>query len=92
MTFFWFNQQGGRLMFYRDHAYGITLDVASVAKQFTELSVTMLIQQGKLALDDDIHKHLPDLPDFGKPITINHLLHHTSGLRDWPARTGSTRW
>jgi len=59
-------------------------DVASVAKQFTGLSVAMLVQQGKFSLDDDIHKHLPDVPDFGKPITINHLLHHTSGLRDWP--------
>ncbi len=59
-------------------------DVASVAKQFTGLSVAMLVQQGKLSLDDDIHKHLPDVPDFGKPITINHLVHHTSGLRDWP--------
>ena len=59
-------------------------DIASVAKQFTGLSVAMLVQQGKLSLDDDIHKHLPDLPDFGKPITLNHLLHHFSGLRDWP--------
>ena len=59
-------------------------DIASVAKQFTGLSVAMLVQQGKLSLDDDIHKHLPDVPDFGKPITINNLVHHTSGLRDWP--------
>ena len=59
-------------------------DVASVAKQFTGLSVAMLVQQGKLSLDDDIHQHLPDVPNFGKPITINNLLHHTSGLRDWP--------
>jgi|SRR5208283_3758501 len=59
-------------------------DVASVAKQFTGLSVAMLIQQGKLSPDDDIRKYLPDVPDFGKPITIGNLLHHTSGLRDWP--------
>ena len=59
-------------------------DLASVAKQFTGLSVAMLVQQGKLSLDDEIHKHLPDLPDFGKPITLNNLLHHSSGLRDWP--------
>ncbi len=61
-----------------------SFDVASVAKQFTGLSVAMLIQQGKLSQDDDIRKHLPDVPDFGKPITIANLLHHTSGLRDWP--------
>jgi CubicO group peptidase (beta-lactamase class C family) len=59
-------------------------DVASVAKQFTGLAVAMLVQQGKLSLDDDIHKYLSDVPDFGKPITINNLVHHTSGLRDWP--------
>ena len=59
-------------------------DVASVAKQFTGLSVAMLVQQGKLSLDDDIHKYLPDVPDFGKPITIKNLIHHSSGLRDWP--------
>ena len=59
-------------------------NVASVAKQFTGLSVAMLVGQGKLSLDDDVHKYLPDVPNFGKPITINHLVHHTSGLRDWP--------
>jgi len=59
-------------------------DVASVAKQFTGLAVAMLIEQGKLSLDDDVRKHLPDVPDFGKPITLGHLVHHTSGLRDWP--------
>src|SRR4030095_15332618 len=59
-------------------------DVASVAKQFTGLSVAMLIEQGKLSLDDDVRKHLPDVPDFGKLITIGHLLYHTSGVRDWP--------
>jgi CubicO group peptidase (beta-lactamase class C family) len=63
-------------------------DVASVAKQFTGLSVAMLVHQGKLSLDDDIRKYLPDVPDFGKPITIGNLLHHTSGLRDWPETLG----
>src|SRR5438874_924176 len=59
-------------------------DVASVAKQFTGLSIAMLVQQGKIALNDDIRKYLSEVPAFGKPITIAHLLHHTSGLRDWP--------
>jgi len=63
-------------------------DVASVAKQFTGLSVAMLIEQGKLSPDDDIRKYLPEVPDFGKPITIRYLLHHTSGLRDWPETLG----
>jgi CubicO group peptidase (beta-lactamase class C family) len=60
-------------------------DVASVAKQFTGLSVAMLVEQGKLSVNDDVHKYLPGVPDFGQPITIQNLLHHTSGLRDWPA-------
>src|SRR5688572_22952208 len=59
-------------------------DVASVAKQFAGLAVAMLIEEGKLSLDDDVRKYLPNVPDFGKPITIGHLIHHTSGLRDWP--------
>jgi CubicO group peptidase (beta-lactamase class C family) len=63
-------------------------DVASVAKQFAGLSIAMLMEQGKLSVDDDIHKHLPDVPDFGKPITLANLLHHTSGLRDWPETLG----
>ena len=71
-----------------EHGIPITprtrFDVASVAKQFTGLAVAMLIDQGKLSLDDDVRKHLPDVPDFGKPITLGNLLFHTSGLRDWP--------
>lgn len=56
--------------------------VASVSKQFTALAITMLADSGKLSLDDDIRLHLPEIPDFGKTITIRHLLHHISGLRD----------
>lgn len=56
--------------------------VASVSKQFTAFAIAMLADQGKLSLDDDIHKYLPEIPDFGKTITIRHLIHHTSGLRD----------
>lgn len=56
--------------------------VASVSKQFTAFAMAMLADQGKLSLNDDIRKYLPELYDFGTPITINHLVHHTSGLRD----------
>lgn len=56
--------------------------VASVSKQFTAYAITLLAQQGKLSLDDEVQKYLPELADFGKKITIRHLLHHTSGLRD----------
>ncbi len=56
--------------------------VASVSKQFTAFAITMLAESGKLFLDDDIRLHLPEIPDFGKTITIRHLIHHISGLRD----------
>ena len=56
--------------------------VASMSKQFTAMSIMLLVQQGKPSLDDDVHRYIPELPDFGKKITIAHLLHHTSGMRD----------
>ena len=56
--------------------------VASVSKQFTAFAINLLADEGKLSLDDDIRKHLPELNDFGEKITIRHLIHHTSGLRD----------
>jgi len=56
--------------------------VASISKQFTAFAIAMLAEQGKLSLDDEIQKYLPEVPDFGKTITIRHLIHHTSGLRD----------
>ena len=58
-------------------------DIASVSKQFAAFAIASLAHDGKLSLDDDIRTHLPDIPDFGNTITIRHLLHHTSGLRDW---------
>jgi CubicO group peptidase (beta-lactamase class C family) len=54
----------------------------SVAKQFTAAAVEILVQEGKLSLDDDIRKYLPEVPNFGKKITLRNLLTHTSGLRD----------
>ena len=56
--------------------------VGSISKQFTAFSILLLAQQGKLSLDDDIRKYIPEVPDFGVPITLRHLLQHTSGLRD----------
>lgn len=56
--------------------------MASVSKQFTAWSIILLARQGKLALDDDIHKYLPWFPDLKEKITIRHLLNHTSGIRD----------
>ncbi len=54
----------------------------SIAKQFTAAAVVLLAQDGKLGLDDDVRKYVPEVPDFGTTITIRHLLTHTSGLRD----------
>jgi len=56
--------------------------VASVSKQFTAMAVMLLVRDGKLSLDDDVRRHLPELPDYKHTITIRHLLQHTSGLRD----------
>jgi CubicO group peptidase (beta-lactamase class C family) len=56
--------------------------VASVSKQFTATAIMLLEREGKLSLDDDIRKYLPEIPDYGTKITIRHLLTHTSGLRD----------
>ena len=62
--------------------------VASVSKQFTAAAVVLLAQQKKLSLDDPVRKYIPELPDFGQSITIRHLIHHTSGLRDQWALLG----
>lgn len=56
--------------------------VASVSKQFTAISVAMLAEEGKLSLDDDVRKHVPELHDYGVKLTVRQLIHHTSGLRD----------
>lgn len=55
----------------------------SVAKQFTAAALVLLQQDGKLNIDDPVRKYIPELPDYGKPLTIRHLLNHTAGLRDW---------
>lgn len=59
------------------------LDTGSMGKQFTAAVVTSLAQEGTLSLHDDIRKYIPELPDYGHTITLRHLFHHTSGLRDY---------
>src|SRR5262245_20298336 len=56
--------------------------VASVSKQFTAMAILLLAKQGKLSLDDRAQKYITELREFDQPITIRHLLSHTSGLRD----------
>lgn len=55
----------------------------SVAKQFTAAALVLLQQDGKLSLDDPVKKYIPEIPDYGSPLTIRHMLNHTAGLRDW---------
>jgi len=67
-------------------------NIASISKQFTAMGIVILAQQGKLSIDDDIRKHLPDLPDFGDVVTIRNMLHHTSGLRSCHAMFALAGW
>ena len=96
-------QQNGKVVFQK--AYGLAsleylvpnttgtqFNTASVSKQFTAMGIVLLHQEGKLSVDDDIHKYVPELPDFGHTITIRHMLHHTSGLRSLHALLGLAGW
>jgi len=56
--------------------------VGSVSKQFTAAGILLLAREGKLSLDDDIRKYLPEMPAYEAPVTVRHLVHHTSGVRD----------
>jgi CubicO group peptidase (beta-lactamase class C family) len=58
-------------------------DIGSVSKQITAMAMLLLAQEHKLSLDDDVRKYLPEIPDYGSTITIRHMLHHTSGLRNY---------
>lgn len=67
-------------------------NMASVSKQFTAASLLLLEQQGKLSMDDDIRKYVPEVPSYGKTITLRMLANHTSGLRDWPELLALAGW
>src|SRR5260370_5086402 len=58
-------------------------DIGSTSKQFTAASILLLEKEGKLSLNDDVRKYVPELPDYGQKVTILQLLNHTSGLRDY---------
>jgi CubicO group peptidase (beta-lactamase class C family) len=61
------------------------IEAGSVSKQFTAAAILLLEQQGKLSLDDDVAKYIPELPEYGKAIPLRYLMHHSSGIRDWGA-------
>jgi len=67
-------------------------ETGSVAKQFTAAAVVLLAIDGKLNLDDPVRKYVPELPDYGSPLTLRHLLTHTSGLREWSTLVALQGW
>jgi CubicO group peptidase (beta-lactamase class C family) len=67
-------------------------DIASVSKLFAGVAIAMLAEQGALSLHEDVRTYIPELPDFGDTIRIEHLVHHTSGLRDWPGTLQMAGW
>jgi len=86
--------QNGRIIYTRGYGMAnLELDVpispqsifyiGSVSKQFVSACIGLLAIQGKLSLDDDIRKFVPEIPEYETPITVRHLIHHTSGMRDY---------
>ena len=67
-------------------------EAGSVSKQFTATAILLLAQDGKLQLDDNVQKYIPELPTYRHPVTIRHLLNHTSGLKDWGALAALGGW
>lgn len=87
------------------HAYGMAdlehnvpntpdtiFEAGSISKQFTAAAILALVQDGRISLSDNIRKYLPEMPDYGTPITVNELLNHTSGLRDWGDEEDLAGW
>lgn len=67
-------------------------NLASVSKQFTAFAVYLLETQGKLSLEDDVRKYIPEIPDYGNTIKIKHLLAHTSGIKDQASLVSLAGW
>jgi len=67
-------------------------EAGSVSKQFTAGAILLLEQQGKLSLDDDVRKYVPELPDYGNKITLRHMMQHKSGLKDWGSIVSIAGW
>lgn len=81
-----------------DLEHGVENDVqtvfeaGSVSKQFTAAALLLLITEGKVSLDEDVRKYIPELPNYDEIITVRHLLNHTSGLRDWGSVASIGGW
>lgn len=86
--------ENGRFIYKRGYGmanleYGIPLTsqsvfrIGSTSKQFTAMCIVLLEEEGQLSLDDNLRDYFPEMPDYAESITIRHLLHHTSGVRDY---------
>jgi len=86
--------RNGRIVFER--AYGMAnlthgipfttetrTNIGSTSKQFTAFALALLADRGELSLDDDVRVHIPELPDLGEPVTLRHLITHSSGYREF---------
>jgi CubicO group peptidase (beta-lactamase class C family) len=95
--------RGGKVVY--SHAWGMAdvergvpyttetiTEAGSISKQFTAAAILLLEQQGKLSLNDDICKYLPEFPNYGPVIRLGYLLHHTSGIREWSNLEAITGW
>jgi CubicO group peptidase (beta-lactamase class C family) len=58
-------------------------DIGSMSKEITAMAMLLLVQDGEISLENDIRKYIPEMPDYGNTITLRHMLHHTSGLRNY---------
>jgi len=92
--------KGGRVIFRKGYGMAnlelkapmqpdMVFEIGSITKQFTSTAILMLVEQGKISLDDDMHKYLPDYPDKGTKISIENLLTHTSGIKSY---TNDLKW
>ena len=71
---------------------GSITEAGSVSKQFTAAAILLLEQQGKLSLDDDLRKYVPEIPDYGYKISLRQMIQHKSGLKDWGAIAAMAGW
>ncbi len=67
-------------------------EAGSVSKQFTAAAILLLVREGKVSLEDPVQKYIPELPTYERPITLRHLINHTSGLKDWGSLAGLGGW
>jgi CubicO group peptidase (beta-lactamase class C family) len=61
---------------------GLVYYMGSVSKQFAAAAIALLVLDGRISLDDDIRKYFPEMPSYGTPVTVRHMVYHTSGIRD----------